>query len=74
MPRKASTPAVVSDWLAPKFPGKTFALTGKLSSWQRERMTACIVGEGGQVIEDAGSGVDFLVVVPTPSGGLPSRC
>jgi uncharacterized protein YjbI with pentapeptide repeats len=72
MAKKArASPASKADWLAPKFSGKTFLLAGKFNSWLRDLLGKCIASEGGRVVEEPGPGVDFLVVVPTPGGGLP---
>ncbi|HEX5269463.1 MAG TPA: pentapeptide repeat-containing protein, partial [Gemmataceae bacterium] len=69
MTTSATAPA--ADWSVPKFPGKTFAFAGKFNTWLRECIRECVSAEGGRVVEDAGPGVDFLIVTPTPGGGLP---
>lgn len=45
-----------------RFLGKTFALAGRFDQEQRQRVLQLVEGEGGQVVEDITSTLDFLVL------------
>jgi len=50
--------------------GKTFVITGALSSLTRSEAKEIIAGQGGRVASSVGSGVDYLVVGASPGSKL----
>jgi DNA ligase (NAD+) len=61
-----------APFLPPASPvaGKTFVITGTLSSLKRSEAKEIIIGHGGRVASSVGSGIDYLVVGASPGSKL----
>jgi uncharacterized protein YjbI with pentapeptide repeats len=69
--KKTVAEAAVEDWQPALFRGKSFALVGKFSSWQQDRLGECVAALQGRLVTATASDIDILVVSPTPSGSVP---
>src|SRR4051812_45007582 len=49
-----------------RFVGKTFAVAGKLKSWEKERLLRLIQLEGGQLVEAVSAALDYLILLDWP--------